>query len=98
MTLLAMRSGCDRKRPFCSDYMALMDFARTRSQILATRKTSPRPHRGMSALGHERTSRHVRVMSALPPITEVGQGKLHTHGKPRFCGASCLNGPFQCKD
>ena len=33
MTLLAMRSGCDRKRPFNSDYMALMDFARTRSQI-----------------------------------------------------------------
>ena len=28
MTLLAMRSGCDRKKPFCSDYMALMDFAK----------------------------------------------------------------------
>ena len=27
----------------------------------------------MSALGHEQTSRHVRVMSALPPIADIRQ-------------------------
>ena len=77
MTLLAMRSGCDRKKLFCSDYMALMDFARTQSQILATRKTSPRPHRGMSALGQKQTSRHVRVMSVVPLKADIHQRALH---------------------
>ena len=53
MTLLAMRSGCDRKKPFCSDHMALMDFARTRSQIRATRKNKSAATQRNFRLGSE---------------------------------------------
>ena len=31
----------------------------------------------MSALGHERTSRHVRVMSVIPPKADIHQRGLH---------------------
>ena len=53
MTLLAMRSGCDRKRRFYSDHMALMDFARTRSQIRATRKNKSAATQRNLRLGSE---------------------------------------------
>ena len=36
----------------------------------------------MSALGHEQTSRHVRVMSALPPIADIHQRGLHVRLVP----------------
>jgi hypothetical protein len=32
-------------------------------------------HRPMSAMGQKQTSRHVRAMSALPPITDIGRHK-----------------------
>ena len=56
MTLLAMRSGCDRKRHFWSDYRALRDFARNnspRSQIRATRKNKSAATQRNLRLGSE---------------------------------------------
>jgi hypothetical protein len=37
----------------------------------------------MSALGHEQTSRHVRVMSVISGITDIHQRSLHVRLVPR---------------
>ena len=37
----------------------------------------------MSALGHKRTSAHVRVMSALPPKADIGEGDRHVRQVPQ---------------
>jgi hypothetical protein len=45
----------------------------------------------MSALGHKRTSRHVRFMSALPPKAEAKGSLMMPSLKPSVMSASQIN-------
>ena len=65
----------DRKDCAESRRNAVIVDAKTRHRFKLDTKRMGTPSGGrwpMSALGQKRTSEHVRVMSALPPIADIG--------------------------
>ena len=51
----------------------------------------------MSALGHEQTSRHVRVMSVIPLKADIHQRGLHVRYVPiADCVLRCCAGALLC--